>query len=111
MKISQAQKLSATILIAVTLTILFPLSAVSQSASAASPKFSSAVAFDVSPTLRSLPQTPRITAFSSSAEREREVRPEAGPIANNKGYTGDAALQRFDAAAKAASIPSPLLTF
>jgi hypothetical protein len=61
-KINEAQQLSATILTSVALTILFPLSAVSQSASAASPKFSIAVAFDVSPYLRSLPQTPPITA-------------------------------------------------
>jgi hypothetical protein len=111
MSIRQTRRLSISFLIFVTLTTLLSASAVSQSTSVASPKFSTAVAFDISPPLRSLPMMPRTKAFSSEPERDREIRPEGGPIAKDKGYSGDAALQRFDAAGKASTIPSPLRTF
>jgi hypothetical protein len=42
----------------------------------------------------------------------REVREERGPVAKDKGFSGDAALQRSEAAAaNGGMIPSPLLTF
>lgn len=109
MRVHQARPLFASLLGVVALTLLFPLSALSQSPSVAAPKFSKAVAFDVSPSLRNLPMAPRLRAFSSEAERE--VRPEAGPIAEDKGYSGDAALQSFNPTGNAPTIPAPLLTF
>lgn len=65
MRIDQARKLSASVLIVFALTFLFPLSALSQLPSVAAPKFSKAVAFDVSPPLRSLPMAPPLRGFSS----------------------------------------------
>ncbi len=70
------------------------------------PKFSAAVAFDVSPPLRSLPLAKKHVADPSKLF---EIRPERGPRAQSKGYkSGDAALQALSAAV---AIPSPLATF
>ena len=70
------------------------------------PTFSKAVAFDVSPALRSLPLAKKHVADPSKL---LEIRPERGPRAQSKGYkSGDAALQAFNLAP---AIPAPLLTF
>src|SRR5437773_2121159 len=70
------------------------------------PKFSSAVAFDVSPALRSLPLAKKFVADPSKL---LEIRPERGPRAHSRGYkSGDAALQALTAAV---AIPSPLGNF
>jgi hypothetical protein len=74
------------------------------------PKFSTAVAFDVSPPLRSLPQIARPRTFPPDTlievRPERSVkRPEVHPA---KGYTPDGVLQLFS---PAPTIPAPLLTF
>jgi hypothetical protein len=69
------------------------------------PKFSAAVAFDVSPALRDLVPSPKRFAPSSTV---LEVRPERGPVARSKGHSGDAALQ---ALSPAVAIPSPLTNF
>jgi len=69
------------------------------------PKFSAAVAFDVSPALRDL--RPAARAFAPSFNLE--IRPERGPRAQSKGFkSGDAALQALSAAV---AIPSPLANF
>jgi hypothetical protein len=108
MRILKTQFLAPIVLTIFCCTLFIPFS-MAQSSSTASPQFSNAVAFDVSPPLSSLPQTTRMTASSSTALRE--IRPERGPIAKNKGFSGDAALQRLGPSAKTATIPSPLLTF
>jgi len=69
------------------------------------PKFSAAVAFDVSPALRDLVPSPKRFAPSSTV---LEVRPERGPVVQSKGYSGDAALQVLS---PAVAIPSPLANF
>src|SRR5436853_3892832 len=70
------------------------------------PTFSKAVAFDVSPALRSLPLAKKHVADPSKL---LEIRPERGPRAQSKGYkSGDAALQ---ALSPAVAIPSPLANF
>jgi hypothetical protein len=73
------------------------------------PKFSAAVAFDLSPALRDLRPTAR--AFAPSFNLE--IRPERGPEVKDKGYSGDGALQAFKQGRTAAAlaIPAPLLTF
>ena len=71
------------------------------------PKFSKAVAFDVSPALRSLPLAKKHVADPSKL---LEIRPEGGPRARSRGYkSGDGALQLLKPAAP--TIPAPLLTF
>ena len=71
------------------------------------PKFSNAVAFDVSPALRSLPLGKKHVADPSKL---LEIRPEGGPRARSRGYkSGDGALQLLKPAAP--TIPAPLLTF
>src|SRR5437773_8479240 len=70
------------------------------------PTFSKAVAFDVSPALRTLPLAKKFVADPSNL---LEIRPERGPRAQSKGYkSGDKALQTFS---PALAIAAPLLTF
>src|SRR5438128_6900000 len=69
------------------------------------PKFSPAVAFDVSPAVRDLVPSPKRFAPSSTV---LEVRPERGPVVRSKGYSGDAALQ---ALSPALAIPGTLENF
>jgi hypothetical protein len=69
------------------------------------PKFSGAVAFDVSPALRDSVRSPKRFTPSSTV---LEVRPERGPVVRSKGHSGDAALQ---ALSPAVTIPSPLANF
>jgi uncharacterized protein (DUF58 family) len=75
------------------------------------PQFSTPVAFDVSPALRSLPRIARPQTFPP--DTIFEVRPERreseGPQAHRiKPYSGDVALQLLK---PAPNIPAPLLTF
>ena len=74
------------------------------------PRFSTAVAFDVSPALRSLAriQRPRTLAPDTILEVRQERGPE-GPQAHGvKGHSTDGVLQLFN---PAPTIPAPLLTF
>ena len=74
------------------------------------PRFSAAVAFDVSPALRSLAriQRPRTFAPDTILEVRQERGPE-GPQAHGvKGHNADGVLQLFN---PAPTIPAPLLTF
>lgn len=109
MRINKAISFAATLVMLVSFTILFPPSAAPQSSTIAPPQFSTAVAFDVSPPVRNFPRATRTSAFSSTAVQE--VRVERGPIAKDRGFSGDAAVQRSKLAATAATIPSPILTF
>ena len=88
---------------------------------AVKPRFSEAVAFDVSLPLRSLAaSTPlrvppgAVTPAAAGAE-PREVRPEIGLDVKDRGHTGDGALQGATAGPLAApvapAIAPPLLTF
>jgi hypothetical protein len=70
------------------------------------PKFSAAVAFDVSPALRNLPPAARPFVFSPNTVLE--VRPERGPVVPYKGHNGDRALQT---SSYAPTIPAPLTSF
>jgi len=83
--------------------------AVAQSTARTQPltaKFSTAVAFDVSPALRSLPLA---KTFVADPSKLLEIRPERGPMAHSKGLKrGDKALQAFS---PTPTIPAPLLTF
>jgi hypothetical protein len=100
----------------VTLTLTFVLSATAAQVSEHNastrpvPKFSKALAFSVSPAVRSL-ATIKVTAPSSQIVHE--VRPERGPVVKSRGFAGDAAVQKSlrPAQASAATIPSPSLTF
>jgi hypothetical protein len=73
------------------------------------PKFSTAVAFDVSPVLRSLPQIARPHTFAPDTIVEPRERGEEGPKAHQvKPRSGDGALQLFR---PKPAIPGPLQTF
>jgi hypothetical protein len=71
-------------------------------------KFSNAVAFDVSPAVRDLPMKMQ----PPTPSEDREIRPEAGVIAVDHGFSGDGAVQRtFVGLGSGVNIPSPLVTF
>jgi hypothetical protein len=73
------------------------------------PKFSTAVAFDVSPALRSLPQIARPRTFAPDTIVEPRERGEEGPRAHQvKPYSADGAQQLFS---PKPAIPGPLQTF
>jgi len=73
------------------------------------PKFSTAVAFDVSPAVRSLPQIARPHTFAPDTIIEPRERGEEGPKAHQvKPRSGDGALQLFR---PRPAIPGPLQTF
>jgi hypothetical protein len=108
---SHARITAALILILAAATIVFIAASPPASAQPTArtqpltPKFSAAVAFDMSPALRDLVASPKRFAPSSTV---LEVRPERGPVVQSKGYSGDAALQ---ALSPAVAIPSPLANF
>jgi len=115
MRLKNVFVFAATLLMIASLVGVCPAYAAQAAASKAftapAPKFSPAVAFDVSPAVRNL--APAASALSSSVVRE--VRPERGPVVKNRGFSGDAAVQKSGSMrlgpANAATIPNPLLTF
>ena len=66
--------------------------------------FSNAVAFDVSPTLREMAATRRLTPQPGDL---KEIRPDRGPTVQDQGFSGDGALQ----SANSPAIPAPLVSF
>ncbi len=78
------------------------------------PVFSKAVAFDVSPSLKSLAAARALRAAPLALPQEPiEIRPERGAVGTTKGYSPDGALQPTignPAKGLAATIPSPSLT-
>lgn len=78
------------------------------------PRFSNAVAFDVSPALRELAANRRPTLPAQAVGADGEIRPERGPEATGQGHAADGALQAQAAPAAAASlaaISAPLANF
>jgi len=80
------------------------------------PKFSNAVAFDISAPLRDLAPATKHVFPPSSEVRDLEIRRERdlAPEVKDKGFTGDAALQsstQRPAAPTTLTIPSPLANF
>jgi hypothetical protein len=114
---------SRKILISVAVLALLVGTLASLSASAAPlaappvAKFSTAVAFDKTPALRDLARSAAPQAAQSASEEEPlDIRPDRGVIVEDRGFSGDGAIQ--DAGALRAlttdvaqTIPSPLLTF
>jgi hypothetical protein len=76
------------------------------------PKFSTALAFDVSRPVREI--APPSLVRKSVTDEVREIRPDRGPVTPDRGFGGDEAIQRSAggrAGLVAASIVPPLLTF
>jgi len=80
-------------------------------------KFSAARAFDVSPVLRDVSPKASLQATPLQPSAQLiEIRPERGPVAKDKGFSGDGALlggsrTAQEAALVAAAIPSPFQNF
>ena len=75
------------------------------------PVFTQPAAFDVSLPLRVLAAAPRPGLPVPSEEEEREIRPEPMAPVQDKGYSGDGALQSGTRLRAGASIAAPLVTF
>ncbi len=113
---SHARITAAVILISAAAAMLFVAASPPASAQPTArtqpltPKFSPAVAFDVSPAVRNLPRAARPLTFPPDTILEvRQERGPEGPEAHPvNGYSGDAALQ---ALSPAVTIPSPLANF
>src|SRR5512136_1504095 len=63
------------------------------------PKFSTAVAFDKTPALRDMARSaaPRAAQGAASDEEPRDIRPDRGPVAADRGFSGDGALRESSA--------------
>jgi hypothetical protein len=75
------------------------------------PKFSTPAAFDVSPALRDLAAAQRVTPQSAALQ---EIRPDRGPTVQDKGFSGDGALQSAATQrnlASSAQIAAPIQNF
>jgi hypothetical protein len=115
---------SRKILISVTVLVLL-VSVVAVLSASASPlaksptaKFSTAVAFDKTPALRDMARSaaPRAAQSAASDGEPRDIRPDRGPVAADRGFSGDGAIQgaealRAAAVGSAATIPAPLANF
>ena len=82
------------------------------------PKFSTAVAFDKTPALRDMARSsaPRKAQGAASDEEPRDIRPDRGPVAADRGFAGDGAIQgasasRAAAASLAATVSAPIANF
>ena len=117
---------SRTILISAVILVLLVSAAavlsVSAAPAAAPPapkaKFSTAVAFDKTPALRDMARSaaPRAAQTAAPDEEPRDIRPERGPVAEDRGFSGDGAIQesgvlRAATASSAAAIPAPMANF
>jgi hypothetical protein len=76
------------------------------------------VAFDKTPALRDMARSaaPRAAQPAAPDEEPRDIRPERGPIAEDRGFSGDGAIQPSGAlqaatASSAAAIPAPMANF
>ena len=114
--------ISAFALIVVLLSLLGAISASAAPAGRApgSPaypeaRFSTAVAFDVSPALRDLaPASQSISGlqkFGPASPNDLEVRPDRGPVSLDRGYSGDGALQNSKALRGPESISGTIANF
>ena len=78
------------------------------------PKFSEAVAFDVSPALRDIE---RSASQAAASDAVIDIRPERGPAVEDRGYSGDGALQgaselrALSASLETMAIPEPMVNF
>jgi hypothetical protein len=75
------------------------------------PKFSQAVAFDVSLPLRALAAAPFRMAPLRSSQEPVEIRPERGPVVKDRGYSSDGALQTRGSFGPALQIPATNVNF
>jgi hypothetical protein len=75
------------------------------------PKFSQAVAFDVSLPLRVLAATPFRIAPVGPSQEPVEIRPERGPVVKDRGYSSDGALQTRGSFDPALQIPATSANF
>jgi len=77
--------------------LLGPGHALAEGVAVGQPKFSEAVAFDVSPALRDLAPLAGAGRVALPESGLLDIRPERGPVAKDKGYSGDGALRGMKA--------------
>jgi hypothetical protein len=106
MKAKNASWSLATLAFTLTVTGLCSAAAAPVSAK---PTFSNAVAFDRSPALRDL--AARTAPKSALSSKVVEVRPERGPVAVDRGFSGDGALQAQASVRAPLQIPATSANF
>jgi hypothetical protein len=77
---------------------------VAQQVTAGNPKFSSAVAFDSSKAMRDIAPLSGAGLFALPENGMLDVRPDRTPVANDRGFSGDAALRAAKSAAKKGTV-------
>jgi len=100
-----------SMLVVFSMTVAFPVGAAPDTKEPGpTPRFSDAVAFDVSPALSDLASVQRLTLKS---DQLMEVRPDRGQVAKDKEFKGDGALQAEARTSRAstAAIPAPSVNF
>lgn len=110
MRLSKLLTLIVVLAVIVSLAgVLSPAAAQAKSRQVPSPapRFTTALAHDLSQPVRNMPLA--LPQFSFSGERE--IRPEWGIVAKDRGFSGDTARQRTAGAPTAPNIPAPALTF
>lgn len=116
MKSHQVLTIMAIVALLISATAALSVSAApAASRTAPPPKFSAAVAFDKTPALRALARSAAPQAALGAASQETfDIRPERGPVAQDRGFTGDQAVQqaaRGQATAATAAISAPMVNF
>jgi hypothetical protein len=79
-------------------------------------KFTEAIAFDISPTMRSLSKKAAPQAADNPESEPLDIHPDRGPVVVDNGFSGDGAVKSASPATKLAAnsamaIPSPLVNF
>ena len=110
----------ASIVMVVSLLGVYPAAASTEDAQpqafkAPKAKFSDSIAFDISPTLRSLANKAGTPAVDNSDAEPVDIRPDRGPEAVDNGFSGDGALNGaaplFKSLSLAGPIPAPIANF
>lgn len=116
MKTKKVLSITATLILIVSLLGVFPAAAASQESTPAipsfkppTPKFSNAVAFDVSPALRDMkPRQPG----APQPQEIKEVRPDRGADVSDGDFSGDGAIQQNTTSnSSSLGISAPLANF
>jgi len=120
-KTKRVVSITATFIMIVSLLAVFPAAAAPaestpQAFKSPSPKFTTAIAFDVSPALRDLARNAPARVLAASSEEPVDIRPDRGPEVIDNGFSGDGAASQSPVASLAASlsaatVSAPIVNF
>ena len=111
--ISSKIRIFCLVVVFILMTVVVTVNAASEIPNVSpDPIFSSAIAFDVSPAVRDLEQPAAIQKVQLGDE-PIDIRPDRGPVSEDRGFSGDGAIQeaRFALENDTPTIPDPLENF